>query len=363
MKKLKYIIPPVVVLAIVLLCMSVISNIYTLMIATLGEFNQTVAASVDVGTNGLSDEVESYRELVIAEANANNKLEYVPLFMAVMMQESGGRGNDVFQCSEYLGKESSEVTVQESIKGGVELLSSNLDRASVTSPQEILKIKLALQGYNFGAGYITYALERDGKWTQENTNDFAKEKSNGKKRNAKKARAMGIWAYGDQYYTSHVLRYYNCSTENADNSENSGSNPNEGAGRPEVVEIAKKLIGCEYEWGYSGEGMQFDCSGLVYYCYTQAGYSLNRLTADGFRTSSSCKKITEEELEPGDLIFYQKKDKNDKLKPAHHVALYVGNGMIIHAKGEKYGVVYDESSYGSKNVRSFGRITAERKKK
>ena len=146
MKKLKYIIPPVVVLAIILLCMSVISNIYTLMIATLGEFDQTVAATVYVGTKGLSDEVESYRELVIAEANANNKLEYVPLFMAVMMQESGGRGNDVFQCSEYLGKESSEVTVQESIKGGVELLSSNLDKSSVTSPQDILKIKLALQG-------------------------------------------------------------------------------------------------------------------------------------------------------------------------------------------------------------------------
>lgn len=327
------------------------------MIATLGEFDQTVAATVDVGTNGLSDEVESYRELVIAEANANNKLEYVPLFMAVMMQESGGEGNDVFTCYKYLGKKPSEVTVEESIKGGVEFLSSNLDRASVTSPQDILKIKLAIQGYNFGAGYITYALERDGKWTQENTDAFAKEKSNGKQRKGASARAAGKWDYGDQYYTSHVLRYYSYSTENADNSGN------EGVGKPEVVEIAKTLIGCEYEMGYSGAGMQFDCSGLVYYCYTQAGYNINRLCADGYRTCSSCKMITEEELEPGDLIFYQKKDKNGNLLAASHVAMYVGNGMIIHAKGEDYGVVYDESSYGSKNVRSFGRITAERKKK
>lgn len=356
MKKFKYLILPIIIVVVFLVIVVAIANSYILMIAALFNSQGNSSDGQNIDTKNLTEEVNNYKELVIAEAKANKKLEYVPLFLAVMMQESGGRGNDVFQCSVYLGKSIDQVTPEESIKGGVELLSINLDKAAVSSPKDILKIKLALQTYNFGGGYMQYALERDGKWTQENTDAFAKKQSRGKTRSEKVAKTMGKWDYGDQYYTSHVLRYYNYS-----NSENEGTSGTEGPGKAKVVEIAKSLVGCEYEYGFSGAGKQFDCSGLVYYCYSQAGYRINRLSAAAY--SDSCEKIAEADLEPGDLIFYQKRKANGKLSSVHHVAIYVGNGMIVHAKGEKYGVVYEKSSYASEtSVRTFGRINAERKK-
>ncbi len=352
--KIKYFIPPILIIGIILICMIFIINAYILAIATLGEFTQNTD-TVDVGTKNLDADVERYREKVTAEANSHNKGEYVSLFLAVMMQESHGQGNDVYQCSVYLGKSIEDVTVDESIQGGVELLSSNLDAASVNSPQDIINIRLALQGYNFGNGYIQWALERDGKWTQENTNEFAKIHSNGKTRSKKKAKTMGKWAYGDQYYTDHVLRYYDLADNNSDENP---SNDN-GTDKAEVVKIAKKLVGCSYDWGACGNDMKFDCSGLVFYCYKNAGYKVSRMTADGY--CKSVTKINEEDLQPGDLIFYHKKKSDGSFKAAHHVAIYVGNGMIVHAKSKKCGVVYDQVTYGSSGGRTFGRMNVERK--
>ncbi|MEI4927000.1 lysozyme family protein, partial [Klebsiella pneumoniae] len=62
-------------------------------------------------------------------------------------------------------------------------------------------VKLALQAYNFGGGFINYANERGG-YSLENAIAFSKMKAaeKGKKR------------YGDPYYVDHVLRYYNATS-------------------------------------------------------------------------------------------------------------------------------------------------------
>ena len=59
-------------------------------------------------------------------------------------------------------------------------------------------IKLALQGYNYGAGYIDWALERDGKYTKENAEVFSEMMKDSEQ----------IEVYGDTNYVTHVLRYY-----------------------------------------------------------------------------------------------------------------------------------------------------------
>ena len=56
----------------------------------------------DSGSYGLSVEVESLRNDVILELKKYNKEQYIDLYLAVMMQESGGNGEDVFQASESL---------------------------------------------------------------------------------------------------------------------------------------------------------------------------------------------------------------------------------------------------------------------
>lgn len=164
--------------------------------------------NVITASSSLSSSVEQYRSVVKKEAEKLGKGQFTDLFLAVMQQESGGNGTDVFQASESMGLPVNTLSTDRSIKQGVKYLSSCLDTAGCKSPVDIDKIKLALQGYNFGGGYIGYALQKDGKWTQANTIAFAKQKSGGKRNTGSRVTALGPWKYGDSYYTKHVLRYY-----------------------------------------------------------------------------------------------------------------------------------------------------------
>lgn len=166
----------------------------------------------------LSDAVENYRPKVLTQAKEKGMEAYIELFLAVMQQESGGNGNDVFQASESKGLPPNTLSADESIKQGVAYLSAMIRKAGCTSPTDIAHIKLALQGYNFGGGYIDFAIKKDGKWTQNNTFAYAKKQSKGKRNTGKRVEQLGPWHYGDQYYTQHVLRYY--STNNTGNTGN-----------------------------------------------------------------------------------------------------------------------------------------------
>lgn len=236
-----------------------------------------------MGTLGITAEVEAYRDLVTEYAIKYEIEDYVDLLLAVIMQESGGIGNDIFQASESLGLSPNTLSVEESIDQGVKVMAARLAAAKVESITDMNKIRLALQGYNFGGGYIRYAINRDGQWTQDNTNDFAKEQSKGKKRIGNKAQSLGVWAYGDQYYTFHVLRYYSASFTAEGNSG--------------VVDVAERCLNYPYVYGATGPD-KFDCSGLVYYCYKLSGkYTGARLTAAGYKNVAA--PITQEEAVPG----------------------------------------------------------------
>lgn len=286
------------------------------------------------GSLGISPEVEALRSIVMEYAVQYGIEDYINLLLAVIMQESGGTCNDVFQASESLGLPPNSLSMEESINQGVKVMSARLKAAGVMENTDIINIRLALQGYNFGGGYITYALMRDGMWTQENTNSFAKEYSNGIKRTGAAANNMGIWAYGDQYYSAHVLRYYVCSFS----SEGNGT----------IVSIAESCLDCPYQWGATGP-TSFDCSGLVFYCYKNSGkYTGMRLTASGYKNVAM--QITEAEALPGDLVFFTKNGIT------HHIGIYVGNGQMIHAprpgQKVKYATVYRQNE----DV-TFGRLS------
>ena len=174
----------------------------------------------------LSAEVEALRDDVLKELKKYGKEAYINLFLAVIMQESGGRCEDVFQCSESLGKEPNSIGKQQSIEHGVKVLCGYLDheKVKVSSPTDLEKIKIALQAYNYGGGYITFInasggdlpmTERQpvkdiGKWTQNNALTYQKKMSGYKSRDISSSayKILGPYAYGDAYYTTHVLRYY-----------------------------------------------------------------------------------------------------------------------------------------------------------
>lgn len=154
----------------------------------------------------LSDEVLSYRPAVERIAAKYGMSEYVELILAVMMQESGGRGLDVMQAAEgsfntkYPHKPNGITDPEYSIECGIQELKYALEKAGCTGPTDLDRIKLALQGYNYGSGYIDWAMERDGGYTKENAIAYSDMMC-----------ARPSWPYdryGDKEYVEHVLRYY-----------------------------------------------------------------------------------------------------------------------------------------------------------
>ncbi|MGV9616604.1 NlpC/P60 family protein [Nocardia xishanensis] len=98
-----------------------------------------------------------------------------------------------------------------------------------------------------------------------------------------------------------------------------------------AVEAARRKIGSDYSMGATGPDV-FDCSGLVQWSYEQAGVEVPRTS---YQQLSSGKAISQEELEPGDVVsFYG----------GGHTGLYAGDGQVIHASTYGTGVVMSPMS-------------------
>jgi cell wall-associated NlpC family hydrolase len=92
-----------------------------------------------------------------------------------------------------------------------------------------------------------------------------------------------------------------------------------------AVHLAQSRIGAPYVWGATGPGA-FDCSGLMHWAYGQAGVKLPRTAQQQFEWAMP---IEPNELQPGDLVFYEKTYVSpDRIT---HVAIYVGSGVLIMA--------------------------------
>lgn len=172
-------------------------------------------------TAHINSTCESYRENVAEQAANYDMSDYVDLILALMMQESSGQGTDVLQSSEgsfntqYPQTPNSITDVDYSISCGIQELKYSMQKAGVKNAKDIEHIKLALQGYNFGADSYFNFLEQNGitSWSAETSEEFAKMASNETERSEDDPlySTAGHWNYGDQYYPEHVLRYYSVS--------------------------------------------------------------------------------------------------------------------------------------------------------
>lgn len=98
--------------------------------------------------------------------------------------------------------------------------------------------------------------------------------------------------------------------------------PDAGGGAPEaatVIQAALSRIGSPYSWGASGPGA-FDCSGLVMWSFQQAGISLPHSSQ---ALAQGGQPVSRDQMQPGDLVTYY--------SDASHVAIYIGDGMMVHA--------------------------------
>ncbi|MCX5557034.1 NlpC/P60 family protein [Streptomyces sp. NBC_00038] len=96
-----------------------------------------------------------------------------------------------------------------------------------------------------------------------------------------------------------------------------------------AVAAARSALGRPYVWGSNGPG-GFDCSGLMQWSYGQAGVGLPR-TSQAQRNAG--RQVPLAQAQPGDLVAYR--------DDASHIAMYMGNGQVIHAPYPGAPVRYD----------------------
>lgn len=268
------------------------------------------------GTAQVSEDVRRYEPLLRKYAELNGVQDQLEIIMALIMQESGGRSLDVMQSSESCGLPANSITDPEySIQCGMKHFAKVFRSAGGD-------IKLTLQSYNFGSGFISYCKTRGG-YSKENVIAFSEMWA------AKK----GWERYGDVDYVEHVMRYYNPTDTIQVNGEGQIFDVQA------AVNIMSKFLGMPYKWGGKSPSTSFDCSGLIAYAFSQLGINMSGNAATQYNKTYP---ISASEARPGDLVFW-----STYKVAASHVGMYVGNDKFINSNSK--GIGYSSvSSWNSK---------------
>lgn len=116
-----------------------------------------------------------------------------------------------------------------------------------------------------------------------------------------------------------------------------------------IADAAMGMVGTRYAYGGTDPLQGFDCSGLVYYAYGQAGYRVPRTSQELFRAA---RKISVGAADPGDLMFFQDQTK------LSHVGIYLGDGLFVHApaSGQNVAVGSLDTPYYQQHLVAVGRL-------
>lgn len=107
--------------------------------------------------------------------------------------------------------------------------------------------------------------------------------------------------------------------------------------RVELCEYAKQFVGNPYVWGGTSLTKGADCSGFVLSVFKKYGVSLPHHSGS---QANSGTKISREELQAGDLIFYANSSGT-----INHVAIYIGGNQVVHASNPKSGIKISKYNY------------------
>ena len=108
------------------------------------------------------------------------------------------------------------------------------------------------------------------------------------------------------------------------------------ATREAIIAYAKQFLGNPYVYGVTSLTDGTDCSGFVMRVFEHFGISTGRSSRD---QAAKVKEIAISDVQPGDLLFYASGST------INHVAIYIGNGQIIHAGSSRTGICIANANY------------------
>lgn len=306
---------------------------FILIIAFVAEDTKPPTGQYTIGSQ-LSQAVLQYEEIVHSALLEYELEEHTPLVLAIMMQESGGTASlDVMQASESIGLPPNTITDPVySIEVGV----AHFEKVLAKRERLGVDLDTAIQSYNYGSGYMDFVAANGGKHSAALAQVFSEQQ----------AAKLGWQSYGDPEYVAHVKRYVGTMRDG------------------EVIDLAnasadfqvvyKAMIqfdGYPYTFGGMSPTTSFDCSGLMMWAFRKIGVNLPRTAQEQYNASQ---KITAEELQPGDFIFFT--GTYNAGRPITHIGMYVGNGKMFDANGGGIGFTDLNDRYWQEHLYGYGRI-------
>lgn len=305
-------------------------------------------SSVNSAMQSVSPEVLAYSDTVSKYAKEYDIEDYVGVINAVMMQESGGKGNDPMQSSECeynekYPKQPNGITAPTySIQVGIHYLSDNIKLAKVKDPSDIKHLSLALQAYNFGKGYIDWANINFGGYTRANAKVYSDQKK----------AELKTDVYGDPQYVPHVMQYYHIGNNN-------------------VVQIAQSQIGNiggRPYWSWYGFNSRVEwCACFVSWVMNEAGLIEDGTVPKfaycptGIQWFKQHDQWQGRQYTPasGDIIFFDW--QNDGISDHVGVVEKVENGTVYTIEGNSINDECRQNSYpiGSIYIAGYGIIKNE----
>lgn len=130
------------------------------------------------------------------------------------------------------------------------------------------------------------------------------------------------------------------SSGNSSSSGSSSSNSASSSSGQAIASYALNFVGNPYVWGGTSLTRGADCSGFVQSIYAHFGYSITRTSRD--QAASAGVRVSISDLRAGDLLFYANSSGT-----VNHVAMYIGNGRVVHASNAREGIKTSAYNYRS----------------
>ena len=235
--------------------------------------------------------------------------------------------------------------VAERRQDGLEELARQRAAAEAARKAEELRRKTAARA-------AAEAAERAEQAAREAENHSNKAKGERARKAAKEAREAATdarEAKGRKAREEAARRAEEAAREAERESGGSGRDEPGESGVAAVIDFARDQLGEPYVWGAEGPN-SWDCSGLTMKAWARAGVQLPHYSVAQYEQS---RRISEDELRPGDLIFWAEDAGNPGT--IFHVALYIGDGRMIHAPRTGRPVRID-SVYYWEDPDFFGRV-------